>query len=301
MLPTRRLFPADPEFPPRLAALDPPLADLSVRGRCEPAIAVAIVGTRAPCEPARSFARDLAAACVAAGAVVVSGGARGIDAAAHEGALAAGGRTWAVLPTGSDYVYPEEHGPLFDAVVVGGGALIWPCAPSQPARRHLFFLRNRVLVALADAVVVVQASFPSGALNAAKHARDLGRRLWVVTPPAWATRGFEGSCALLDQGATPLTSPRALLADLRLAPSRAPRRPRAGRPKREASSSRDPSRWDATTRRLFEVTETTSIHVEELIVRSGLPAGAASTALLTLVLENVLVEGPDGFFRRAHA
>ena len=231
-------------IPPRLSALDPSLASLTARGRLEPAIAVAIVGTRTPCEPARAFAHELAGTCAATGALVVSGGARGIDAAAHEGALAAGGRTWAVLPTGCDHVYPAEHASLFDAIVEGGGALLWPFPPSQPARRHLFFARNRVLVALADAVVVVQAGIPSGALNAAMHARRLGKRLWVACPPAWATQGFEGSCALLDQGATPLTSPRPLLASLRLAPPRPLPSADFGPRARQSDLYRKRSGWD---------------------------------------------------------
>jgi DNA processing protein len=295
------------EYPLRLAALEPPIEQLWVRGHLGPGIVVAIVGTRTPCDATLAYTTKLAKACVEAGAVVVSGGAYGIDAAAHRGAMAAGGRTWAVLATGYDKVYPdgrdgrEDHGPLYEEIVDKGGALVWPFPPGQLAHLETFFPRNRALVALSDAVVVAEAPRRSGALNAAKHARELERALWVVSPPAWE-RSFEGSHGLLELGARPLTSIPKFLASVRLAPLN----PKRAQPslfaklkRNEASSTVRQTQTDPAARKVFEVAETTPVHADELIARTSLPAGVVSTALLTLVLENVLVEGPAGFFRRA--
>ncbi|WP_394827600.1 DNA-processing protein DprA [Pendulispora albinea] len=307
------LTPDDPRFPPRLVGLRLPAITLS--SPLGPGLVVAIVGTREPAPEAEQFARELAAECAAAGIVVASGGAVGIDAAAHRGALEAGGRTWAVLPTGCNHVSPREHASLFERIAQEEGTLIWPFPPDQRAHYHTYHARNRVLVALSDAVVVVQAGIPSGALNTAKHARRFERPLWVVAPPAWSER-FAGSLALVDLGARVLTRGSELLCALgvvpRVTPRKAdiqPRRPRASGPPRKEAQHTD--RLDGClvsnksfvgtdgAQAVFQVAESMPLHIDELTERTRLPAATVSTALLTLALENVLVEGPNGFFRRA--
>ena len=139
---------------------------------------------RAPLKYTRKLAGELART----GAVIVSGGAVGIDGAAHQGALDAGGRTWVVAPTGHELCFPPEHQGLFDEIARGPGAMIWPFAPRAAPHRPAFLARNRVLVALADAVVVVQAGPRSGALHAASWARKLGKPLWVVPVAPWNER-----------------------------------------------------------------------------------------------------------------
>ncbi|HWL84640.1 MAG TPA: DNA-processing protein DprA [Polyangiaceae bacterium] len=306
------LVPGDPCYPHRLAELDPPVPEITVSnvaGLFSPGPVVAIVGTRTPAPEAESYAATLAAECVLAGAVVVSGGAIGIDAAAHRGALDAGGPTWAILPTGCDKVSPPEHAEFFEHIGAGGGTLVWPFPKGQVAQYQTYFARNRVLVALADAVVVVQAGIPSGALNAAKHARRLGRPLWVVSPPAWDS-AFAGSLQLIELGARPLTRPRQLLRSLGLracvTPADADIQPR--RPRTPSQRTAEPSlelfpqqsfAWSKEAQAVFQVAECMPLHIDELIGRAGLPAATVSTALLTLALENVLVEGPNGCFRRA--
>ncbi|WP_394841476.1 DNA-protecting protein DprA [Pendulispora brunnea] len=328
-----RLTPDDPRFPSRLADLDPPVAEVTVQGQLGPGWVVAIVGTREPTPEAETFAHDLAALCALHGVIVASGGALGIDAAAHRGALSVGGCTWAVLPTGCDHVAPEEHAPLYERIAAENGTLIWPFPCTTVAHPSTYFPRNRALVALSDAVVVVQAGIPSGALNAAKHARTLERPLWVVSPPAWDMR-YAGSLDLLERGARPLTRGKQLLASLGLVPRgrsgqsdiqpREPTRPtrRRRRTKEEGQaallfnatgSSHASTDQKAPTsphksfvptaeaQALFRVAESMPLHIDELINRTQLPAAAVSTALLTLALENVLVEGPSGSFRRADA
>jgi DNA processing protein len=300
--PPAEVRPGDAGYPARLHDLPEPPAALWVKGTLGAferthAPTIAIVGTRKPVAEAEAFAAELAGAVASAGGIVVSGGARGIDAAAHRGALAKGGPTWVVAPTGHAHVYPEEHGPLYDAVTAGGGALVWPFAPDTVARRHNFFLRNGVLVALADAVVVVQAGIPSGALNAASWGRKLSRPLWVVVGAPWM-REFRGCRAEIDRGgARPLTSIATLLGFVGLgAPGKSTgARGEQTETKELAARSRALS---AEEKSVLEATSHTPRHADEIGSRTGLPARTLSTLLLTLALENVVVEGPDGFFRR---
>jgi DNA processing protein len=284
------LTPLDPAYPSRLRGLAEAPAFLTTSGGpLEAEHVVAVVGSRAATDDAAAFARDLASTLARLGVVVASGGARGIDGAAHRGALAAGGRTWAVAPTGHGRVFPEMHTELFDDIARGPGAMIWPFAPEY-RHRSAFLSRNRVLVALADVVVVVQAGFPSGAMGAAAGALASGKALWVVPAPPWLD-AFRGSRMLLERGARPLLFVEAFLASLGLATStRAPDRPiTADRPLNQSEAA------------VLEGISAAPLHLDEIAVRSGLAAQAVAAALLTLSLENVVVEGPQGFFRRAMA
>jgi DNA processing protein len=156
--------------------------------------AVAIVGARAASATGMERAHRIARHLAGRGVCVVSGGALGIDGAAHRGALAAGGRTTVVLGGGVDVAYPRRHAPLFRAVLERGGSLVglWPDG-MQP-RRGTFPQRNPLIAALADAVIVVEADVASGSLSTARAARELGR---VVA--AWP--GSRGCERLLRAGA----------------------------------------------------------------------------------------------------
>src|SRR5579862_1157017 len=168
-----------PTFPAALRQLSRPPAALWFKGRLpygdEPL--VALVGSRAASGAGCRRAEQLAAAAVGAGYGVVSGGALGIDAAAHQGALASGGATFAVLGCGVDVVYPDRHGPLFGEIGRSGG-LLTEYAPGTPPRAGQFPVRNRLVAALAEATIVVEAKRASGALITARLARALGRRLF---------------------------------------------------------------------------------------------------------------------------
>jgi DNA processing protein len=285
-----QLTPLDPGYPSRLRGVpDAPASLTTAGGALEADRVVAIVGSRDAAPDAAAFARDLASTLADLGIVVVSGGALGIDAAAHKGALAAGGRTWAVAPTGHAAVFPEQHASLFDQIARGPGAMIWPFAPDY-RQRSGFLARNRVLVALADVVVVVQAGFPSGALRAAAVARKLGRPLWVVPAPPWLD-GFRGSRLLLDGGgARPLLFVDGFLASLGAG---VPARPQDRAPPLRPLNQSEAAALGATS--------TAPLHLDEIATRAALSAQAAASALLTLSLENVVVEGPPGFFARRDA
>jgi DNA processing protein len=145
---------------------------------------------------------------------VISGGALGIDAAAHRGALAAGGATFAVLGCGVDVVYPDRHARLFADITAGGG-LLSQFAPGTQPRPGQFPMRNRLVAALAQATLVVEARLASGALITARWATRLGRRLFAVP-------GSAGTDQLIASGtAAAVADERDLLAQLAGAPAEA--------------------------------------------------------------------------------
>jgi len=281
----RELTPDDPDYPARLRTLSIPPPAITLVGTLAPAKVIAIVGTRKPIPAAADFARALAAAVARSGAVVASGGAFGIDSAAHEGALDAGGRTWVVAATGHGVQYPKGNAGLFDRIAASSGALVWPFPAGTPGHRSRFFRRNAVLVALADVLVIVQARIPSGALNAATYARRLGRPRWVVCPLPWNAEDpdFAGCRVERRLGARALTSIDTFLTAVEL-----PRPPAACRPSRAMS---------ATENRVLAAVSREPRHVDAVSAQCGLPYPEVMTALLTLRLEDVLVEGPEGFFR----
>jgi DNA processing protein len=200
-------------FPVALRLMPLPAVSLWYAGRLPAAgeRAVAVVGSRAATRVACDRAGTLAAALAGRGYAVVSGGALGIDAAAHRGALAAGGATFAVLGCGIDVVYPDRHGPLYEAIAADQGAhggVLTELPPGTPPKRGHFPVRNRIVAALAEAVVVVEARRASGALITARLGRELGRRLFAVP-------GSAGTDALIASGAAAqVEDPAALIEGL---------------------------------------------------------------------------------------
>ena len=161
--------------------MSPPEPELRARGSWPPPEGprVAIVGSRRPSPYGEAVAEQLALELAQAGVVVVSGLAMGIDAAAHRGALNAGGVTVAVMGTGVDIVYPAAHSMLAEAIVAGGGALVSQFPDGTVPRRHNFPARNHTIAALSDVVIVVEAAEGSGALITAEAALQLHKELLV--------------------------------------------------------------------------------------------------------------------------
>ncbi len=192
----------DPAFPEnvRLSA-DPPPA-LFVRGSLEPrdALAVAIVGTRKASPYGQSLAMRLAKELASAGITVVSGAAYGIDAAAHKGALEAGGRTIAVLGCGVDRAYPSSHRSLLDRIA-SSGAVVSQFPIGTPPDAFRFPSRNFVIASLSRAIIVVEAPAKSGALITAVAAVEEGRHVFVCPAPMDAESHY-GGFALVNEGAT---------------------------------------------------------------------------------------------------
>jgi DNA processing protein len=201
------------QIPLGIADLPRPPQQLYLTGSIPTLAMIAVVGTRRPTPEAEEFAENLARGIVGHGLAVVSGGAAGIDSAAHRGALAAGGQTLVVAPAGWTNPFPQHNRQLFERIVERGGGYLSLVEPETPPLSGNFFARNAVLVALAKATVVVQAPMRSGARNAAYAARKLGRLLYVVPSAPWVESGV-GCILELRLGARPLGCLGDLLAGL---------------------------------------------------------------------------------------
>ena len=297
----------DRDYPHELRELPSPPDPLFIRGEVLAAPSVAIVGTREPSPEAAIYTEQLAFRLASRGVTIWSGGAVGIDAAAHRGALEAGGVSVAVIGTGIDHCYPPEHAALYEEIVLAGGALVSPFDRSQHATLTTFPRRNGVLAALTQATVVVQAPLQSGARSTARFARRLRRPLYVIPAPPWDSLGA-GNLAEAALGARMLADEGELFDQLGVPRIRTP-------PLAAAKHSRaPPSVPGATTasqafsvehlspecQAVLQVLSSTPLHLDELCGRSGLPIALVQGALLTLSLQAVLVEGPAGCFRRVY-
>lgn len=213
----RLLLPGDPGEGPAVDALLAPLpypVALWVRGSLPPSgRRVALVGSREASRRGRDRARAWARALTEAGVAVLSGLARGIDGAAHAGALDSG-PTWGVMGSGLDHPYPPEHRGLMDRMVAAGGGVLTPFPPEAPPRKWHFPRRNWLLAAWTDGVLVVEARHKSGSLVTARLALDLGKELWVC-PGSPEDPSAEGPNFLLREGAARIClAPENLLEDL---------------------------------------------------------------------------------------
>jgi len=285
----RLVVPGDPDFPAPLLDLDLPPPTLHFRGTQPPAAAVAIVGSRRADGYALEVAHWLGRELAAAGLLVVSGFARGVDAAAHRGALAAPqGTTVAVLGCGLDCNYPKEHAELAREIA-GRGALAteFPCGTPPEAWR--FPVRNRLIAAWARATVVVAAAPRSGSLVTARLALDLGREVFAV-PGRILDELALGTNALVRDGATPLLHPDDLLAAL-------------------GHGGRGAARPETTADDAGEARDLTSDplraalaggvprSVETLVAAAGVPPGEVLSRLLELELTGAVERLPGPAYR----
>jgi DNA processing protein len=212
----RFLTPDDAEYPSSCLQLDDPPVALYVRGsRLDvDEVRVAIVGARRCSTLGGEIARDLGRRLGSAGACVVSGAAYGIDASSHRGALDAGGRTIAVLGSGIDIGYPRSSADLIERIAQTG-SVVSEYAPAVPAEPHRFPARNRIVVALSSALVVVEGAALSGSRISVDHALDLGREVFAVPGPVTSPLA-EVPLALIREGATMIRGADDLLDDLGL-------------------------------------------------------------------------------------
>ena len=210
----RMAGPGSAEYPGALEDLPDPPAALFVRGAIleEEATRVAVVGARRCSALGREVAVEMGTGLAGAGVAVVSGAAMGIDTAAHEGALRAGGRTIAVLGCGIDVAYPPRNAALLDRVAASG-SVVAEYPPGVPAEPFRFPARNRIIAALAEAVVVVEGARGSGSLITADHALDLGRAVYAVPGPVTSPLA-EVPLALIRDGAGMIRGAEDLLMDL---------------------------------------------------------------------------------------
>ena len=281
----RFVVPGDREYHPRLLELPDPPAWLFVRGRRhlhEVGPAVAVVGARNATPYGRDVASLIAARLAAAGVAVISGAARGIDAAAHLAALEAGGPTIAVLGSGIDVPYPASSRGLLERIA-GAGTLVSEYPPGMPAAPRRFPARNRILAALAQAVVVVEGADASGSLITADFAQQLGRSVLAVPGPidnplSLAPHG------LIRDGARIILEPEDVLREIGLLP--------------EGGSTAAPVDLSPEERAVLRTLSGSPATLESVARAARLPAPRVMVALSGLELRG-LAASSGGRYRRA--
>ena len=273
-----------PAFPPLLAAIHDPPPQLYLRGEVGAELlarpSVALVGARACSAYGRSVARSLGRDLAAAGIVVVSGLARGVDGEAHRGALDGGGTTVAVLGCGVDRDYPAAHAELARRICASGGLVVSEYEPGVEPAPWRFPARNRIIAGLCSATVVVEARERSGALITADFALEEGREVLAV--PGEITSALSaGANALLRLGATPVTSVADVLEVYGLEPA--------------------PARTDTlgpTAHALLAQLASQPLSADELFRASHVDPGAGAGALMALELAGRVTQ-EDGVYRTA--
>ena len=211
----RLVCPGEPEWPTQLDDLrDSRPVALWLCGQTDLRFAclrsVSLVGARAATAYGSHVGTEFAADLAGRGWTVISGGAYGIDACAHRGVLAVGGCTVAVLASGLSFGYPKGHHELFEAIA-GTGVLVSECAPDRAPTRPGFLIRNRVIAALSRGTVVVEAARRSGALNTARHAREINRPVMAVPGPITSEQSAGCHELIREWGAVCVTGARDVL------------------------------------------------------------------------------------------
>ena len=270
----------EPGFPAPLETLSDPPLGLFMRGDWPAGKAVALVGSRHASAYGREVAEYLGHELAQAGVTVVSGMARGVDAAAHRGALAARGPTAAVWGSGPDRVYPSEHDQMAEEIAAHG-CLLTEYPPASPPRAHHFPERNRIIAGLAEAVIVVEADERSGALITARLALEEGRDVMAV-PGSVFSRLSAGPNGLLRAGAAPVLTADDVLAAL-------------GMPPRPAVTPA------ADSPLLVAVPPGEAVSVDHLAAATGQPVAQVVQGLLELELAGRVKREADGRYRRCRA
>jgi DNA processing protein len=272
---------SDPEFPPLLRAIHDPPPGLFLRGAGDVSLialtSVAVVGARACSSYGTAVASSFARRLAESGVIVVSGLARGVDAAAHRGALEAG-LTVAVLGCGIDRDYPRSHAGLA-ARVADRGLLVSEYPPGVEPAPWRFPARNRIVAGLCRATVVVEARARSGALITADLALEEGREVLAVPGEITAALS-DGTNALLRLGATPATCAEDVLEAIGVEPSR----PAPAPPTSAAGAI------------VLAIVADAPAAIDELVRRTGLTAGAVAAALAELEVSGLVAAG-DGLYR----
>lgn len=291
--------PRPPRWWDRLEHLAQPPRRLWLRGRAAPRHpCVAVVGSRKASDHALRAARRIGDDLARRGIQVVSGLALGVDAQAHRGALDGGGTTVAVLACGIEQCYPAQHRGLH-ADVLRRGCVLTEEPPGTAPAAYLFPKRNRLIAALAVAVVVVEAGERSGALSTARHAVDLGREV-LACPANYLNEGALGSNRLLRDGATPYLGVDSLLESVQ-ALAEAARAFRAGTREQARGAGDQALKRDAGSleARLLTLLGAGSVHPDDLLRRLGVDARTLSVRLGRLEAEGVVTILPGGLVSSA--
>jgi DNA processing protein len=275
----------DSRYPVRLLTIPDPPPLLYLTGELTDAdrFAVAVVGSRHASPAGRAITERLSRELAAVGLTIISGLARGVDAAAHRGALDGPGRTIAVLGCGIDQTYPREHQKLRDAIE-GGGAVMTECPVGAPPHPHHFPKRNRIISGLSLGVLVTEAATQSGSLITARLAAEQGREVFAVPGPI-TSENSRGPHGLIRQGAKLVEVLDDILEELLPQLDDALRARLKNRGPQPIESQRALGSDEAT---LHDLLSFEPMHIDDLIRRTGLSASDVSAAMVTLELQGLV-------------
>ena len=287
------LIQTDEAYPELLRQIyDPPLV-LYVKGTLTPQDknAVAMVGSRMTTAYGTESARRLAYQLAYVGVTVVSGGARGIDTAAHQGALQAKGRTVAVLGTGINIVFPAENAELFERIAANG-AVVTQFPFNRQADKQSFPIRNRIVAGMTLGTVVVEANLTSGALITAGMAVDFGRQVFAVPGRIDSPRS-KGCHDLIKKGAKLCEGAEDILTEFEYL------FPASNRVAGPSETGTLPAlALSENEAKIYGLLSEEEIGIDEIIQRSGLPSSAVSVGLLSLEMKRLVKQLPGKMFLR---
>ena len=285
----------DPEYPELLREIyDPPIV-LYVKGALLPKDknAVALVGSRMTTHYGIETARKLAYQLAYLGVTVVSGGARGIDTAAHQGALSGKGRTIAVLGTGINIIWPAENKELFDRITANG-AIITQFPFNRPGDKQSFPIRNRIVAGMTLGAVVVEANLTSGALITANFAVEYGRQVFAVPGRIDSPRS-KGCHELIKKGAKLCEGAEDILSEFEYL------FPPSNKPASPATTGVLPAlELSENEQKVYATLNEEAVSIDDVIRGSGLPSSAVSVALLSLEMKRLARQLPGKMFVKNH-
>jgi DNA processing protein len=284
---------SDAEYPESLRQIyDPPIA-LYVKGKLttKDKNSVAMVGSRRTTHYGIETARKLAYQLAYVGVTVVSGGARGIDTAAHQGALSAKGRTVCVLGTGINIVFPPENAELFERIA-GSGAVVTQYPFNRNGDKQSFAIRNRIVAGMTLGTVVVEANLTSGALITANFAVEYGRQIFAV-PGRIDSPQSKGCHDLIKKGAKLCEGAEDILSEFEYL------FPASNRPPSPGETGTLPAlELSENEQKIYDVLSLDELPMDDVIRRSGLPASTVSVALLSLEMKRLIRQLPGKLFVR---
>lgn len=278
-----------PEYPRSLREIHAPPIVLYVWGKIEERDhhAIGVIGSRRTTHYGSESAKKLAYQLAYAGLTIVSGLARGIDTAAHHGALAAKGRTIAVIGSGLSKLYPPENRALAEKICSGSGAVVSEFSMEIEPDRQTFPMRNRIISGWSHGILVVEAGLNSGALITAAQALEQGRSVYAIPGQITAPSAM-GSNRLIQQGAKLVMDAGDVLEDLQiLLPEAKPSKEAAARPLPPLSEEE---------RRVYDAIEASETPIDQIAAKSALPSATVSSMLLSLELKRLVKQLPGKYF-----
>src|SRR5450432_2191325 len=278
-----------PTYPRQLREIHAPPIVLYVWGELieRDQHAIAVIGSRRTTHYGMESAKKLSYQLAYAGLTVISGSARGIDTAAHQGALAAKGRTIAVIGSGLTKLYPAENAALADKIRDGNGAIVSEFSMEIEPDRQTFPMRNRIIAGWSHGVLVVEAGLNSGALITASQAIEQGRSVYAVPGHINAPSAM-GSNRLIQQGAKLVMGAGDILDDLEvLLPDTKPSPEAAARPLPPLTDEE---------KRVYEAINSAETPIDQIAAKSDLPSGTVSSTLLRLELKRLVKQLPGKYF-----